>query len=536
LKKAIASSTVDGLVLPSLDRLCRTTDFQDVAALMAPFEEILGTSKKLIWSRNDVYDVTNPEDRDKIWQAFKSAERYRTELKFITNAQKEVLRLEADTKVDKLPKGIIATQIPGTHKPKRYKFTYDPEYRKLIASAYQRVLNDEELTDIAADLGYGSINGARETLRSEWWIGYKSRLRTTDERKWLKDEQKYFIGGKKAHPNPIRVEVPNLIADPAVSRRIWDAVQVKLGEHRDHFLQRRKLSEELLASGFLYCGVCGQPMYHKGQKSRTHPGYYWCKSKAMSYHKDAKKKTVDCGMGLIHVKKIEDDIALQIQTHLGVKKTTRQLLDDAANAEAVAEKKRNRARVEQQIAQANGEKTTMLRAIRKGIASEDDYAADLEEVRRTIKSLESKAASIQEDIDASVSDELKEQMAEQMAADYANFATMPFDRQAMLMNKYIRKITVTKDEVADDVKLHFDVKTGMPEMRHQPDSFPKESPKRPPAPPSSKGPVGVRLDERKGTIGGVPGLPERSSNQKRRPTSSSSTRPSCMRRACRWQR
>lgn len=481
---------------------------------MAPFEEILGTSKKLIWSRNDTYDVTNPEDRDRIWNAFKSAERYRTELKFITTAQKEVLRLEPDTKMDKLPKGIIETHIPGTLKPKWYKFTYDREYRRKIAAAYQAVLNDEPLIDIANDLGYGSIHGAREALRSEWWIGYKSRLRTTDERKWIKDEQRYFIGGKKAHPNPIRVEVPNLIADPAVSRKVWDAVQVKLSEHTDHFHQRRNFSKELLATGFLYCGVCGEPMYHKGQKSRTHPGYYWCKSKAMSYHKDAKKKTVDCGMGLIHVKKIEDDIALQIQMHLGVKETTRQLLNDAANAEAVAEKKRNHARVEQQIAGANEERTRMLKAIRKGIASEDDYASDLEEVRRSIKSLETKAASIQEDIDASVSDELKERMAEQMAADFAGFATMSFDRQVMLMNKYIRKITATKDEVADDVKLHFDVKMGMPEMVHQPDSFPKESPKRPPPPPS-KEPVRVK---RGGTIGGVPGLAERRSRSGARPT------------------
>ena len=517
LKDAIASSTIDGLVLPSMDRLCRTTEFQSVAALMAPFEEILGTSKKLIWILNKTYDVTDPEDRDRIWNAFKSAEQYRTNLKFITSAQKDMLRLEADTCVDKLPKGIIKTHIQGTVKPKRYKFAYDPEYRKKIAAAYQAVLNDEDLTVIAADLGYGSINGARETLHSEWWIGYKSRLRTTNERKWMKDKQKYFIGGKKKHPNPIRVEVPSLIADPAVSRKVWDAVQVKLSEHTDHFHQRRNVSKELLATGFLYCGVCAEPMYHKGQKSRTHPGYFWCKSKAMSYQKDAKKKTVDCGMGLIHVKKIEDDIALQIQMHLGVKETTRRLLNEAANAEAVAEKKRNHARVEQQIEEANTEKTRMLKAIRKGIASEDDYAADLEEVRRTVKSLETKAASIQEDIDASVSDELKERMAEQMAEDFAGFATMPHDRQTMLMEKYIRKITATKDEVADDVKLHFDVKMGMPEMRHQPSSFPKDAPKKPPAPPS-KEPVRVK---RGGTIGGVPGLPERRSSCGARPTPSS---------------
>ena len=517
LKKAIASSTIDGLVLPSMDRLCRTTEFQSVAALMAPFEEILGTSKKLIWILNKTYDVTDPEDRDRIWNAFKSAEQYRTNLKFITSAQKDMLRLEADTCVDKLPKGIIKTHIQGTVKPKRYKFTYDPEYRKKIAAAYQAVLNDEDLTVIAADLGYGSINGARETLRSEWWIGYKSRLRTTNERKWMKDKQKYFIGGKKTHPNPIRVEVPNLIGDPAISRKVWDAVQVKLSEHTDHFHQRRNFRKELLATGFLYCGICGEPMYHKVQKSRTHPGYFWCKSKAMSYHKDAKKKTVDCGMGLIHVKKIEDDIALQIQMYLGVKETTRQLLNDAANAEALAEKKRNHARVEQQIEEANTEKTRMLKAIRKGIASEDDYAADLEEVRRTVKSLGTKAASIQEDIDASVSDELKERMAEQMAEDFAGFATMPHERQTMLTEKYIRKITATKDEVADDVKLHFDVKMGMPEMRHQPSSFPKDAPKKPPAPPS-KEPVRVK---RGGTIGGVPGLPERRSSRGARPTPSS---------------
>ena len=533
LKKAIGRKDIAGLVLPNMSRLARTTEFQDVAALMAPFEEIIGSTKKLIWSGSYVYDVTNPEDRDKIWNAFRFAEQERINLKFISSAQKEVLRLQADTCVDKTPKGINKKHIPGTVKPKRYVFTYDPEYRKLIAAAYQRVLNDEPLSDIANDLGYGSINGARETLRSEWWKGYKSRLKTTNERKWLEDEQKYFIGGKKAHPYPIHTEVPNLMADPAVSEEVWEAVQAKLAEHTTHFVQRRSFSKELLATGFLYCGVCEQPMYHKAQKSRTHPGYYWCKSKAMSYHKDAQKKTVDCGMGLIHVRKIEDDIALQIQMHLGVKETTRQLLKDASNTEAIEEKKRSLARVERQIEEANNERTRMLKAIRKGIASEDDYASDLEEVRHTIKSLETKAASIQEDISASLSDDSIDRMAEQMASEFAGFSAMEFDRQVMLMHKYIRKITAKKNDVTENIKLHFDVKMGMPEMVHQPSSFPKDAPKRPPVPPSGKGPVRVAQG---GTIGGVSGLPDLSSKAKRVPTSSSSTRPFCMRQACRWRR
>src|ERR1039458_3314478 len=112
-------------------------------------------------------------------------------------------------------------------------------------------------------------------------------------------------------------------------------------------------------------------------------------------------------------------------------------------------------------------------------------------------------------------------MAEQMADEFAGFATMDHDRQVMLMNKHIRKITVTKVEVNDDVKLHFDVKTGMPEMAHQPSSFLKDAPAKPPAPPSGKGPVGVRLDERTGTNGGVPGLPEKRSNHGARSTPSS---------------
>ena len=158
----------------------------------------------------------------------------------------------------------------------------------------------------------------------------------------------------------------------------------------------------------------------------------------------------------------------------------------------------------------------MLRAIRKGIASEDDYASDLEEVRRTIKSLESKAASIQDDIDATVSDELREQMAEEMAEDFAHFSTDDFDEQVRKMNKHIRKITATKNEVTDNVTLHFDVKTGMPEMLHQPSSFPKDAPKKPPVPPSGKGPVEAVRVKRGGMIGGVPGLPQLRSNVERR--------------------
>jgi hypothetical protein len=105
-----------------------------------------------------------------------------------------------------------------------------------------------------------------------------------------------------------------------------------------------------------------------------------------------------------------------------------------------------------------------------------------------------------------------------MAHDFAGFSTMSFDRQLMLMNKYIRKITATKNEVTDDVKLHFAVKIGMPDMVHQPDSFPKDSPKKPPTPPPDNKPVRVAQG---GTIGGVSGLPKRRSNGGVRGTSSS---------------
>lgn len=394
-------------------------------------------------------------------------------------------------------------------------------YRKKIASAYRAVLNDEPLIDIAHDLGYGSINGARETLKSEWWIGHKTRLRTTNERQWNEEKQRWFVGGKKLHSKPVRVAIPNLVADPAVSVEIWQAVQAKLAVHSDYHQRRQNLSKELLATGYLHCGACGSPMYHKGQKSRTeHAGYFWCKSKAMSYHKDARKKTADCGIGLILVKTIEDDIVIQIQMHLGNRKTCNQLLEDASNVEAVEEHKRSLARVERQIEDANKEKSRMLNAIRKGLASDDEYEDALLEVRNTINSLTMKALSIRQDIESSVSPETRSLMAAQMAGDFAGFHSMPFDRQAMLLRKYVKKIVARRNPLGD-VSLHFEVKIGAPEMLHQPDSF-SDSPARKPGQRVKKAgrPEPLRV-MRGGTIGGAPSLDEVRSNIERRPTSSS---------------
>jgi len=149
--------------------------------------------------------------------------------------------------------------------------------------------------------------------------------------------------------------------------------------------------------------------------------------------------------------------------------------------------KRSLVRVEQQIEDANTEKNRMLKAIRKGIASEDEFRADLDEVRHTINSLMMKAASIREDIKTSVSDKTQERIAEQMASDFAHFSTDPFERQAMLLKKYIRKMTACKNDVTDNVTLHFDVKPGMPELLYQLDSFSKDAPKKPPKPPFWQG-------------------------------------------------
>jgi len=516
LKRMVGRKEIHGLVIPNIDRLARTTEFQAVADLTAPFLELMGEQNtKRLWFRNVELDITNKDDRNKIWEALQGAENERLMLKWRTSSQKDAMRWDPSTKIDKLPAGIIAIPIPG--KKKRYTFQYDPDIRAKIVEACNRVLAGDVLTDIALDLGYRSSNGLKETLRSEWWIGNKTRLKTTNERKWNEDKQKYFVGGRKDHDNPIRVET-NLADDPAISKEVFDAVQVKLNESSNSWTQKRSLNKQFIGTGILHCGVCGEKLYHKNQDGRKHLGYFWCASKAKTYRLSSIKKSVDCGFGMVRADSLEDEINLQITLYLTDPALVEANLEEALNTESREEKKRSLVRVEHGIAELEDERRRMLNAIRKGIAKDEDFAADMKDCDFKIGQQKSKAAFLQSEINTSISSATVTKMATRIAAEFASFGSMPFEKKLALTKKYFTKIVVEKDEVRDALTLHFTLKPGNPAM-YQPTDPPPPKPTTPSKPPKSPKPPrnkGIRVTYG-GTINNVPPVP-RCSKSKGGPT------------------
>src|ERR1019366_9131259 len=132
LQRWIQRTDIQGLVIPSIDRLSRDDRFSSVGDLMRPFEEIMGgKSTKRIWTRKDELDVTVRSDRQKIWDALNYAAVEREMIAFRTGEGRDILRQSETAKIDKLPFYVKFT--PFDAKVNEGKFSWIPEYRAMMA-------------------------------------------------------------------------------------------------------------------------------------------------------------------------------------------------------------------------------------------------------------------------------------------------------------------------------------------------------------------------------------------------------------------
>jgi chromosome segregation ATPase len=141
----------------------------------------------------------------------------------------------------------------------------------------------------------------------------------------------------------------------------------------------------------------------------------------------------------VRADRLEEEINLQITLYLTDPASIDADLKEALNAEARDEKKRSLVRIEQNIAELEDEKRRMLTAIKKGIASIDDFAADMKDCSFRMEQQRSKVAFLQEEINASLSSATLTQMAAQIAAEFATFAYMPFEKKLGLSASTSRK-------------------------------------------------------------------------------------------------
>jgi hypothetical protein len=151
--------------------------------------------------------------------------------------------------------------------------------------------------------------------------------------------------------------------------------------------------------------------------------------------------------------------------------------------------------------------------LRLPLRAPEDYASDMKDVTFRLQQLNQKALFVRDEINTCMSASTRKELANKIAADFAGFDRMPLDRKKALMKKYIRKITVHRDEFSDTPRLHIEVKTGMPEMIYQQTNYPAE-PKKAKVTPlvtPSKGPLRV---VKGGMIGGTAPLPPMASTER----------------------
>jgi hypothetical protein len=497
LQRWIQRTDIQGLVIPSIDRLSRDDRFSSVGDLMRPFEEIMGgKSTKRIWTRKDELDVTVRSDRQKIWDALNYAAVEREMIAFRTGEGRDILRESETAKIDKLPFYVKFTPVDA--KVNEGKFSWIPEYRAMMAEAARRVVKGQTINSVFRDIFIdpdsgkprlnpsnlnkktrepkpllSSLDALSSALRSPWLLGHKTKLYTFENKVWLEDKRRYTTGTKVLLPEDRRIDVaiPNLVKDPVISQELYDRVQEVLDRNIETWTQGRSHVNEFLGVGLANCGKCGSKLYlHPGDP--THKPAYYCASKQR--HKGP------CPMPRTQAWKIDNEIVLQAHMAMNDEAYTQARIKESRNEETIRERRLTLERLKKERAGLEREKKNMLDAIKtsKGVITFKTFDADFVMNERRTAEVDAKIRALEDSLSAEHTDEEINALAANVRAQFTGFMQMDRPVQKQLLLKYVSRIDVTVDDSAD-VKVFFHVHAGEPEPQHQAMNYPEPEPSTP---------------------------------------------------------
>jgi DNA invertase Pin-like site-specific DNA recombinase len=447
----VSRSEIAGLVVACFDRLSRKATFSDIGDMLRPFEEIVaGKGTKRIWCDFGELDVLNHDDKQKIWNALNYAEVEREKIAYRTGSAREELRANGTACVDRLPAGV--KQVRTDKKINDGYFEYTPASVK-IKTAFERLLAGDTIRAITHDLGFGSQTALRKSLKSEWWIGNKTRLWTCVDKVWDAERDRHTTGKRVAHPTPIR-ERTNLADSPLVSVEMFDAVQAILNCNHKTWTQKKSIGENFLATGLLYC-QCGRKMYLK--MSKTNPAYYSCASRVLGGG--------DCHEPTIKATVIDEAINFAAVRYLRDKKVLEAIVKESRNADRTLETERAIERAEKDLSDLSRRKGNILAAIEQGAGELADHAAALGKIKTDTAEAQTKLRTLNADLATALSDNDVETITDQIATDFMDFPVKDMAVRKGILNHYIRRINVifpAEHKITHEVLVTFDVKPGLP--------------------------------------------------------------------------
>ena len=275
----LSDPTIAGVVCTSIDRLFRP-EFPEDFAILRHFRK----NGKLLYCDLGKLDQSEQGARMQIMMYGMMADMERSQIKTRLQGGKALARKQGNRVTDSLPPWVkfVPERDSKGNPQKTGHFEYIPEKAAEVKNAFSVVASGqyESLSQVARELGFGSVTALKATLRSRWALGEKSSLRIRVGRGY-RDDGTYSHGHHALRPTPI-ITTTNLTTAPLIDEDTFWRVQTLLSENHNKW--SLNTAHESLAKGIVHC-ECGAKCYAKWEPVKgIEYGYYICSSHTHKAH------------------------------------------------------------------------------------------------------------------------------------------------------------------------------------------------------------------------------------------------------------
>lgn len=255
LVKATERGELDVVVVVDVDRLTRTEDMRERAAILGAFQ-VAGVT--IATPASGVLDLRSMMGELYItMQAIFAAEENRKRASRVKAGKVRAIA-EGRKPAGPTPYGLAYVRDGGA-------WSLHPTTAAIVREIYVRVIAGDSCRTIAEDFDARGVPPPRGTwTRAKVWAIVRSRHPVGE---WTADKRKHLV-----------VRVP-----AAVDEATWQAAQVRLIEHGRRGLRRTR--HVYLLEGLAVCGMCGSPIAIRSATSArrglTNPAAYVCRSRKL---------------------------------------------------------------------------------------------------------------------------------------------------------------------------------------------------------------------------------------------------------------
>lgn len=387
----------DVLVTAAVDRLTRTEDLIELAAILGPLQR---ANVRIVSPSLGEMDLNTMHGQmSALFQAQAAA-------------QENVRRAER-VKSGRI-RAIAENRNPGSVVPHGLLYSRESKQWSInepaaetVRDIFARVIRGQSLRAIAVDLNDLGVPPPREIWgRHNIWLMVRSRAAVGE---WLADKQRRLV-----------VKVP-----PLVSEEIWNAAQESLIAHGKRGLNKTR--HTYLLEGLAVCGGCGGPIgIRSAQRGRV--AKYTCRNRGL-----AKSTALRCATSqILRVSDIDERVWERVAMVLtdpdladAIERRTRELRADAANWKSDA------ASWTKRLAKLDQHETALLARFRRDQIGETALDAELAAVARERSALRAQIKTSESATTAASSDAVSVERLAGELRDLGESATLDEKRQVI---------------------------------------------------------------------------------------------------------